>query len=384
MGFMKPILYVYPARHTVSFSIVARKHIEYIKRMNIANVYEMDELDLPSFVPSIRYYAVLHPFLFIWERVVNRISNATPQRLKHKVSQYVENFKNQFDQVIAIDVCDSDRISEYAVNLLNYADKIIVPSSFCVEVYRSSGVRKPVYRVPHGVDAEWYTTPNIWGTELRVKVGSLVKAVYEYKVRKSKKILLFWLWHSPERKGLDEVIKVYTRLRRERSDVALIMKVASFPSFLAAHLSPDYPSKPEELDISFVVGWISDFDKMALYDLADITLMFSVGGGFEINCLESLARGVPCIASYWGSWRDYLPPFLGVKTGERVKVFDKHDIHVGYGYKVDVEDALNKIHDILENYDEYKAKTEEWRQKVLFNEFRWDIIAQKLVNVVMS
>jgi glycosyltransferase involved in cell wall biosynthesis len=379
---MKPILYVYPQYHTVSFTLVGKKHVEYIKKLNLAKVYEVDELAFPSFYPLIRYDIVLHPFLFIWERVVRRYAVKVNKNLEHMVPKYVENFMNLFNQLIAIDVCDSDRISDYAVNLLNYADKIAVPSSFCVEVYRGSGVKKPVYRVPHGVDDDWYRLPNIWSTELREKVGGLVKAVYEYKVRKGKRILLFWLWHSPERKGLDEVLKVYTRLRKERSDVALIMKVATFPSFLVAHLSPDYPSKPEELDINFVIGWLNDFDKMALYDLADIMLMFSVGGAFEINCLESLARGVPCVASYWGSWKDYLPPFLGVKTGEKVKVFDKHDIHVGYGYRVDVEDALNKIHDILENYEEYKARTEEWRQKVLFNEYRWDLIAHKLIRVI--
>jgi len=381
---MNPMLYVYPMWHIVSFSLVSKKHIDYIRKLNLAQVYEMDELFLQNFYPSVRYDAVVHPFLFIWERVVNKIDKTTPIRLKHRVRQYVEDFKNQYNQVIAVDVCDSDMISEYAVDLFRYADKVVVSSNFCVDVYRSSGVKKPVYRVPHGVDEDWYRTPSIWGTELREKVDNMVRTVYEYKVKKNKKILLFWLWHSPERKGLDEAIKVYTRLRRERSDVALVMKVASLPSFLVAHLSPDYPSKPEELDINFVVGWLGEFDKMALYDLADITLMFSRSGSFEMAGLESLARGVPCVASYWGSWKDYLPPFLGVKTGERVKVFESNAIHVGYGYKVDVEDALNKIHDILENYDEYKARTEEWRKKVLFNEYRWDLIAKKLIDIISN
>ena len=57
---------------------------------------------------------------------------------------------------------------------------------------------------------------------------------------------------------------------------------------------------------------------------------------------------------------------------------------MGYGYKVDVEDALNKIHNILDNYDDYKARVEEWRQKVLKNEYRWDIIEQKLVKIIYS
>jgi hypothetical protein len=50
---------------------------------------------------------------------------------------------------------------------------------------------------------------------------------------------------------------------------------------------------------------------------------------------------------------------------------------------VDVEDALNKIHDILENYDEYKARVEEYRER-LSKEYRWDIIAHRLLDVADS
>jgi glycosyltransferase involved in cell wall biosynthesis len=65
-------------------------------------------------------------------------------------------------------------------------------------------------------------------------------------------------------------------------------------------------------------------------------------------------------------------------------VFNDNAIHVGYGYKVDVEDALGKIHDILENYDEYRARVEEWRAKILVNEYRWDVIAKRLVETIYS
>jgi glycosyltransferase involved in cell wall biosynthesis len=182
--------------------------------------------------------------------------------------------------------------------------------------------------------------------------------------------------NSSTRKGYPEVREVYNRLVKERKDVVLVLKT----------YSPNTPEFQEIMHLGAVqvYGWLNDYEKMAIYDLADITLMFSRGGGFEIVALESLTRGVPCVASYWGSWRDYLPPFLGVKTGEKVKVFEGNAIHVGYGYRVDVEDALNKIHNILDNYGEYKARLEEWRQKMLINEYRWDIIAEKLVKIVYS
>jgi hypothetical protein len=371
---MNPILYAVPLRRTVSFTIVGMKHVEYLNKLGLAKVYEIDELSFPSFYPHVRYEAVLHPHTYIWNRVIQRFYWTAPDKLKHKISQYIDGFKNQFNKLIAIDVCDSDKMSDYAVELINYADKVVVPSNFCVEVYKSSVVKKPVFRVPHGVDPEWYSTPNIWETYPVRKINPVLVDLYLYKTRKKKRFLLFWLWHSESRKGWNEVKEVYSRLTKGRNDVALVLKT----------MTPNSPAFQDVMHLGAiqVYGWLNDYEKMVLYDLADVTLMFSRGGGFEVNCLESLARGVPCVASYWGSWVDYLPPFLGVKTGEKVKVFDGNAIHVGCGYGVDAEDALGKIHDILENYDDYRARVEEWRQKVLMNEYRWDLIAQKLVAII--
>jgi hypothetical protein len=55
----------------------------------------MDELAFPDFYPSINYDAVLHPFLFIWERVVRRYVTKVNENLKHRITSYVEIFKNR-------------------------------------------------------------------------------------------------------------------------------------------------------------------------------------------------------------------------------------------------------------------------------------------------
>jgi glycosyltransferase involved in cell wall biosynthesis len=368
------LLYVYPQFHAVSFTLVARKHVEYLKRRGLADVHELDELTLPSYIPSIKYSAVLHPWIYIYHRLLQARLNALNETLRDRLPRYLEWWRSNFNQLVAVDVCDSDRMSDYAVGLLNQADKVVVPSNYCVEVYKQSGVKKSVYRVPHGLDPDWYTLPNVWDIAPAKSINPSLLEVYLYKLRRRKKLLLFWLWHSPMRKGYSEVKEVYTRLARERNDVVLVLKT----------LSPNMPEFQEvmHLGVIQVYGWLSEYEKMALYDLADTTLMFSRGGAFEYNCIESLARGVPCVASNKGSWTDYVPPFLQVKAGGRVRVFEDNAIHVGYGYKVDVEDALNKIHDILENYDDYKARVEEWRSKVLFNEYRWDVVAKRLVDTI--
>jgi glycosyltransferase involved in cell wall biosynthesis len=373
----KPLLlYVYPQFHVVSFTLIAKKHVEYLKKQGLADIYELDELAFPSYVPHTKYTAVLHPWIYVYHRFIQAKLSALDESLRDRFNKYLEWWRSHYDQLVAVDVCDSDRMSDYAVSLLNEADKVIVPSNYCVEVYRQSGVKRPVYRVPHGVDPDWYTLPNVWYVAPAKSINPSLLEVYLYKLRKKKRLLLFWLWHSPARKGWPEVKEVYSRLVRERADVVLVLKT----------FSPNAPEFQEVMHLGAVqvYGWLSEYEKMALYDLADITLMFSRGGGFEMAALESLARGVPVVTSNRGSWTDYVQPFLQVKAGERVKVFENNAIHVGYGYKVDVESALDKIHDILENYDDYKARVEEWRSKVLFNEYRWDIVAKRLVETIHS
>jgi len=371
----KHILYVYPMWHTVSFTLIAKKHVEHMRKAFGIAVQELDELAFTSFVPSLRYTAFVHPWMFIYHRFINAKLSALSESLRDRLDKYIEWWRTHFEQLIAVDVCDSDRLSDYAVSLLNHSDKIIVPSSFCVDVYRGSGVKKPVHRVPHGVDPEWYTTPNVWETAPVKVVNPALLELFLYKFRKGKKFLLFWLMHSGARKGWPEVREVYSRLARERRDVVLVLKTAV-----------PYTREFQEvmhLGALQVYGWLSDYEKMALYDLADVTLNFSRGGGFELNCLESLARGVPCIASNWGSWTDYAPEFLRVRTGERVQPLPNNAIHVGYGYKVDVEDALNKIHSVLESYEELRARVEEWRSR-LANVYRWDRVAQKLLELALG
>jgi len=60
------LLYVAPIFHTVSFTLIARKHIEYLRKLGLAEVYELDELTFPSYIPHIKYNTILHPWIYIY------------------------------------------------------------------------------------------------------------------------------------------------------------------------------------------------------------------------------------------------------------------------------------------------------------------------------
>jgi glycosyltransferase involved in cell wall biosynthesis len=369
----KKIFYTYFKNLLTSFTLISQKHIEYMRKIPEIEVYTFDAEYFPYLNPRREYIAVLHPWIGIWWRYLNSLEDT-----KKRFYTYREIDRLKWNGLVGFDVCDSDEISNKAVQMINQADKIIVPSNFCKEVFERSGVRTKIFRIPHGVDLEWYTTPSVMETGPLKPISTAVVAPYFYKLKTNSKMLLFWLWHSSLRKGLEEVIEVYKKLASERDDVFLVIKTST----------KDQPGidlvrkQIGDKRVMQIYGWIDDYEKIALYDAADITLVFSRGGAFELNALESLARGIPVVTSDWGPWTEYVPRFLQAKRGERVRVLPESTIHTGYGYKVDVEDALNKIHDILENYDDYKERVEEWRKKVLMNEYRWDIIAEKIVEVI--
>ena len=148
------IIYAYPMWHTVSFTLVAEKHIEWIKKQQLVEIYAVDELAIPTMSPALRHTLVLHPAFFIMHRILQT-------RVDYRGSfreEYYRWWRDSWGTLVGIDVCDSDAYTDYAVSLANRFDIFIVPSTFCVEVARNSGIKAKIYRLPHGVDPEWYTS----------------------------------------------------------------------------------------------------------------------------------------------------------------------------------------------------------------------------------
>jgi len=379
----RDIYYVYPQRVTTSFGLVAKKHIEYLRKHY--NVREIEQFVFSTLIQSIgQTLTILHPVKEILDIVHTRNPGLFQQSFMNTGMVIMNTLAfyqmmtqarllNQYN-LIGFDVCDSDKMSKYAVDLINNVKKVAVPSTYCADVFRYSGVKTKIYVIPHGLDREWYELPNVWTSNLKEKINNpQLLQLYEYKRRTGKKILLFWQWYENPRKGYTEVAEVYKRIRKERDDVVLVVKVDGQHLKLYDLL--------KDVEYIKVQGWLSDFEKMALYDLADATLLFSWAGAFEINCLESLARGIPCLAHDYGSWRDYMHPLFFIRRGQRVKVFDSNLFHEGYGYRVHIDHAVAKVHDVLDNHDIYKEIAEEHRQK-LKETFVWDRVGEMVLKMI--
>ncbi len=339
--------YIYPTFKHVSFSVIAQEHITQLR--NFFWVESLDENIIPILDFSTRPFVVLHPYFYPLQRF----------------ETYIKNYKDKIDGLVGVDVADSNRITPYAVSLTDYADALVVPSNYAKNSYVRSGVRKPVYVVPHGVHDYWITT---------AKQEPIVFPKLDLVKRKGYKLLLSYIMHSEYRKGYDLLNKIYTQVRKEIENVRLVIKTSN-GTFLA--------DKNVEDRTSLIPNpWLTEIEEMVLFDACDIYLLTSRGGGFEHPPLKAISRGLPVVAPKGGAWEDYLPSWSLVESKPSGVVLDGNAIHNGTGVEIDVERATDKVFKIIDDLEKYKEKAEVYANSYIRGYFTWNAIGQKLANIV--
>ena len=339
---------------TVSFSLIGWRHVGELSKY--FNVYSIDEDALPRLYVNSQPIVILHPYFYPIQ----------------KFGDMLLSKRFRFKRIIGVDVADSNRISNYAVELTSYADAMIVPSNYACKSYVDSGVRVPVHVIPHALDDKYYTQPKTYSEKFNVIKGLKSKGYIT---------LLTYCIHSPYRKGLDLAFKIHAKLLGEKLKVALIVKTAMG---LALYLKPTHVANgviEKYADMFINCGWLSDDDKISLYDLCDIYLLTSRGGGFELNGLEALARGCITIAGRGGSWSEYMPPQLLVSSKPSGVVLEGNPIHVGTGVELDVDEACNLIYEIVCERERYSEIVGGHVNRIR-NVYSWVNVGLKLKSIV--
>ncbi|GAG47823.1 unnamed protein product, partial [marine sediment metagenome] len=190
------------------------------------------------------------------------------------------------------DVADSDRISPYAVECANQMDLIMVPSKASKKAYLDSGVKCKVEVVPHGV------------SELYSRVNAKLTKLPTYSARPGTPIpseglnILFFFLHSATRKGADIVLKTMRRILVDKPNVNFVLKSG-------------YRSELYNLPrTTYVADWLAEIDLVKLFNACHILIAPTRGGGFELNVLEGISRGLVAVTSDLPAIQEFAKPYV--------------------------------------------------------------------------
>lgn len=149
-------------------------------------------------------------------------------------------------------------------------------------------------------------------------------------------LILYFLIHSEHRKGADLVKNVMKRVQNKFGNVYLIVKGKN----------TDYFSDIRSLNIT---SWMSNHDLRLLYDTCDICLSPSRGGGFELNALEAISRGIPTLVTNGCCFSDLIDYFIPIGINKKMtQPLPGNPIHIGTGCEVDIDDFEKKLTDVID------------------------------------
>ncbi|MCB9496116.1 MAG: asparagine synthase (glutamine-hydrolyzing) [Fibrobacteria bacterium] len=189
---------------------------------------------------------------------------------------------------------ETDSIPREWVSACESLDEIWVPTEFNLRTFRGAGVRKPLLKIPAGVDAERFR-PGLEPLDLPgPKAGTTYLSVFEWTARKGWDVLLAgWAEAFGPSDDVRLVVRAYPPNAIE-GDMGRWVEER-----IENHLASIGTSRDRCAPIVVLGAQIPDSDMPRLYAAADVYLAPSRGEGWGRPHMEAMSCGVPVIATRW-------------------------------------------------------------------------------------
>jgi glycosyltransferase involved in cell wall biosynthesis len=201
--------------------------------------------------------------------------------------------KNSGRYRIGFTMLEVDRLPPAWVEVCNQLDEVWTPSQWGAEVFQASGIKRPIYVVPLGVDLA------------RFKPGPPRKHL-------SARTVFLSVFEWGPRKGWEVLLRAYRAAFRPDDNVLLVLKIdsrvpATNPAQEFAPLLPT-PSPP----VALIYNQPLQVEQLVeLYQGADCFVLPTRGEGWCMPALEAMACGVPAIVTAWSGSQAFLNEQVG-------------------------------------------------------------------------
>lgn len=241
----------------------------------------------------------------------------------------------------------------------NSADEVWTTSEWVKDVYIQNGVTRPIHVYKHGIEKHW-----------------------KPRMKKRQGPIKFLQVGGPaNRKNSQFALDTFREaFKDDRTKATLTIK--AFQRNLTRWPDGARVRDPNELPNVTVDTRMLEVDALVnLFDRHDVNYYPSQSEGFGLIPLQSLAQGTPTICTkVWAPYGNYLND-LGLKAELTDHTFG--DEHTGQIYEVDFDDAVSKLRQVQENYEEYSKKF--FRQSfAVHEEYDWTTLTERAFDHIVK
>ncbi|MDP2692251.1 MAG: glycosyltransferase [bacterium] len=241
--------------------------------------------------------------------------------------------------------------------------EVWTPSEYCKQCFKKSGVTKPMYVIPHGID------PAIWKPVLN-------------EPEKNKPFTFLWTGTSHNsRKGMDLMVKAFSKAFGPEDNVRLLLKVNKIydrtkETNKLIHKNVDPAGNK---NIFFIDDEMTEDEMVLLMNRSNVYVSPHRSEGFGINILQAMACGtVSIVTKATGNmdfWDDRLIP-IEIEKDERWAPFSYPYINTQWP-EPKLEHLIEQLKNAYQNFAEHQKKALALSAEVR-NKWTWQTTVNKI------
>lgn len=244
---------------------------------------------------------------------------------------------------IGFDVCDSSRLPQTRVNLINkFCDAVIVPDPYLVNLYKKSGVIHPVFALPLTLNLETLLNRSIKKAPQKPFVFGFSGAFF-----------------NSGRKNHERLVQAFAQEFRNNPDVLLKIHGRFGPAF------DTFAAQCKALKTNNIDLQCKGFDRQEYEDFMaslDCYVTAAKAEGFAITPREALALGIPCIVANNTAQKTICNS--GYVYAMRSDILEPSKVLGGYWFNTDITEIRKAMREVYENYNHYLALAHQGRRWV--------------------
>jgi glycosyltransferase involved in cell wall biosynthesis len=273
---------------------------------------------------------------------------------------------------IAYSMFETTAIPQEWVIIINEKfDAVVVPDPFLIDVYKQSGVTKPIFQLPVPLDLEPFFARQV--KSLPGEVFTFGSSMGLYSNHKNWELLIQAFFNAYGNNP-HYLLKIHGRFANDDCWNSLVQKVTGLN---CSNIQLIYKNLSQKELIDFMAS-------------LDCYVLLSKGEGFSITPREALALGVPCILANNTAQKTLCASgfVLPVESSLAELAYKKDfgDLFLGYNFNCHLEDAVQAFFLMVDNYPLYKQKAlqgrlwvEQYTKHALFKKYSTLIAPTKII-----
>lgn len=246
---------------------------------------------------------------------------------------------------IVMTVCETDRIPQTWVDSCNEVDLVTVPSQWCYDAFKRSGVKKPIEIVPHGV----------WFDNLRKARAPAADAPLTF-------MHISGSLSFASRKGTNALLLAFRKFLTTHPESRLVLRMPETPGVVRV-VRQELGFTPEQVVIDGAPS-IGPARMNRYFDDVHAVVQPSRAEGFGLVPLEARCAGVPVIATYCTGHEQHFALKTDIQVlHDRSEPLETQSNPLGSAPTVKVAEVLDALQRFAENKDGHRLAAQEWADK---------------------